>query len=154
MTYLPLFHCRSAGREREFNPVEFREFFSATAAPESSHFVFPSSPSPNIAVPGVPEGEHAQHVHPERMPESLGMTRTLDPIRSQATSGPTVRKYKWHLGIRSQSKPMDIMHEVFRAMKTLDYEWKLINHFHARVRKWNPVKKRYIKLMLQLYQVS
>lgn len=24
-------------------------------------------------------------------------------------------------GIRSQSKPLDIMHEVFRAMKTLDY---------------------------------
>ncbi len=30
----------------------------------------------------------------------------------------TIKKAKWHLGIRSQSKPQDIMHEVFKAMKT------------------------------------
>ena len=28
-----------------------------------------------------------------------------------------VKKAKWHLGIRSQSKPQDIMNEVFKAMK-------------------------------------
>ncbi len=28
------------------------------------------------------------------------------------------KKAKWHLGIRSQSKPQDIMNEVFKAMKT------------------------------------
>ena len=39
---------------------------------------------------------------------------------------------KWHLGIRSQSKPNDIMLEVFRAMKALDYEWKVINPYHVR----------------------
>ena len=27
------------------------------------------------------------------------------------------KKAKWHLGIRSQSKPQDIMNEVFKAMK-------------------------------------
>lgn len=43
-----------------------------------------------------------------------------------------VRRAKWHLGIRSQSKPNDIMLEVFRAMKALDYEWKVINPYHVR----------------------
>jgi 5'-AMP-activated protein kinase catalytic alpha subunit len=35
------------------------------------------------------------------------------------TSG--VKRAKWHLGIRSQSKPHDIMNEVYRAMKSLDF---------------------------------
>src|SRR5581483_4601210 len=32
-----------------------------------------------------------------------------------------VKRAKWHLGIRSQSKPHDIMNEVYRAMKSLDF---------------------------------
>ena len=32
-----------------------------------------------------------------------------------------IKRAKWHLGIRSQSKPQDIMNEVYRAMKTLDF---------------------------------
>ena len=35
--------------------------------------------------------------------------------------GNPIKRAKWHLGIRSQSKPQDIMNEVYRAMKTLDY---------------------------------
>jgi 5'-AMP-activated protein kinase catalytic alpha subunit len=32
----------------------------------------------------------------------------------------SLKKAKWHLGIRSQSKPQDIMNEVFKAMKELE----------------------------------
>lgn len=32
-----------------------------------------------------------------------------------------MKRAKWHLGIRSQSKPNDIMLEVYRAMKALNY---------------------------------
>lgn len=32
-----------------------------------------------------------------------------------------IKKAKWHLGIRSQSKPIDIMNEVYRAMKLLEF---------------------------------
>ena len=35
------------------------------------------------------------------------------------TSVASLKKAKWHLGIRSQSKPHDIMNEVFKAMKDL-----------------------------------
>lgn len=31
------------------------------------------------------------------------------------------KRAKWHLGIRSQSKPHDIMSEVYRAMKLLNF---------------------------------
>jgi 5'-AMP-activated protein kinase catalytic alpha subunit len=35
------------------------------------------------------------------------------------TGAASLKKAKWHLGIRSQSKPQDIMNEVFKAMKDL-----------------------------------
>jgi hypothetical protein len=35
--------------------------------------------------------------------------------------GNPIKRAKWHLGIRSQSKPQDIMNEVYRAMKALDF---------------------------------
>lgn len=69
--------------------------------------------------------------------------------------GTPVKRAKWHLGIRSQSKPNDIMLEVYRAMKALDYEWKIINPYHVRVRRANKsTGKHDIKMSLQLYQVD
>lgn len=65
-----------------------------------------------------------------------------------------MKRAKWHLGIRSQSKPNDIMNEVYRAMKALDFEWKAVNAFHIRCRKKNPVTGRVNKMTLQLYQVD
>ncbi len=49
------------------------------------------------------------------------VTPTLDENKPSSGDKPelkkTVKKAKWHLGIRSQSKPQDIMNEVFKAMK-------------------------------------
>ncbi len=39
-------------------------------------------------------------------------------------------------------------------MKTLGYEWKIVNPFHVRVRRKNAVSGHYVKMSLQLYQVS
>ena len=47
---------------------------------------------------------------------SSGSTPAAANSGSSATS---LKKAKWHLGIRSQSKPQDIMNEVFKAMKDL-----------------------------------
>ncbi|XP_021351298.1 5'-AMP-activated protein kinase catalytic subunit alpha-2-like isoform X2 [Mizuhopecten yessoensis] len=93
--------------------------------------------------------------HPERMPEMKSTSHTLEPLLATTNKGLTPsKKAKWHLGIRSQSKPQDIMHEVFRAMKTLDYEWKTVNPYHVKVRRKNPGSCRYSKMNLQLYQVD
>lgn len=74
-------------------------------------------------------------------------------LAAGAAAAAGAKRFKWHLGIRSQSRPWDIMQEVFRAMSTLGYEWKVITPFNIRVRKWNPVLQHHFKLMLQLYQV-
>ena len=44
--------------------------------------------------------------------DSTGQTNQSDVENKKP-----VKKAKWHLGIRSQSKPQDIMNEVFKAMK-------------------------------------
>nr|CAX73676.1 SNF1A/AMP-activated protein kinase [Schistosoma japonicum] len=119
--------------------------------------------------------------HPERMPDGPPLSRTLDPMGDSLAPGATagdlnttgqvasqaqsaiaagaaaasgMKRFKWHLGIRSQSRPWDIMHEVFKAMNSLGYEWKVVNPFNVRVRKWNPILQHYSRLVLQLYQVD
>lgn len=44
--------------------------------------------------------------------------------------------------------------EVYRAMKALDYEWKVINPFLVRVRHKNSLHEKYVMMSLQLYQVD
>lgn len=46
------------------------------------------------------------------------------------------------------------MAEVYRAMKQLDFEWKVVNAYHLRVRRKNPVTGNYVKMSLQLYLVD
>lgn len=72
----------------------------------------------------------------------------------QVSRSTPVKRAKWHLGIRSQSKPNDIMNEVFRAMKILNFEWKVVNSYSVRVRRKNTISNRYSKISLQLYQVD
>ncbi|XP_056017244.1 5'-AMP-activated protein kinase catalytic subunit alpha-2-like isoform X21 [Ostrea edulis] len=121
-----------------FTDVELQEFYLASSPPPDS-FLLATSP---------------MRPHPERMPELKNTTHTLEPLSNAKQLGALSKKAKWHLGIRSQSKPLDIMHEVFRAMKTLDYEWKIVTPYHVRVRRKNPVTGRYSKMSLQLYQVD
>uniref|UniRef100_A0A1I8F3Q6 Non-specific serine/threonine protein kinase n=1 Tax=Macrostomum lignano TaxID=282301 RepID=A0A1I8F3Q6_9PLAT len=58
---------------------------------------------------------------------------------------------KWHLGLRSQSNPHDIMHE--RWLRN-GFEWKAVNDFMVRVRKRDPSTGSYCKLTLQLFLVD
>ncbi|XP_023840103.1 5'-AMP-activated protein kinase catalytic subunit alpha-1-like [Salvelinus namaycush] len=98
--------------------------------------------------------------HPERMQPFLAMEtsprprHTLDELNPQKSKHQGVRRAKWHLGIRSQSRPNDIMSEVCRAMKQLDYEWKVVNPYYLRVKRKNPVTGMQTKMSLQLYQVD
>ncbi|XP_064415913.1 5'-AMP-activated protein kinase catalytic subunit alpha-2 isoform X2 [Latimeria chalumnae] len=123
------------------------EFYLASSPPTSS---FMDDSSMHIP-PGVKP-------HPERMPPLIADSpKSRCPLDALNTTKPkplAVKKAKWHLGIRSQSKPYDIMAEVYRAMKQLDYEWKVANPYHLRVRRKNPVTGNYVKMSLQLYQVD
>ncbi|ESO92604.1 hypothetical protein LOTGIDRAFT_233053 [Lottia gigantea] len=125
----------------ESSKTEFSDFYLASSPPPESFLPAPS--------PGRPP-------HPERMSEMKDVTHTLDSIQPGAAGKPqaAIKKAKWHLGIRSQSKPQDIMHEVYRAMKSLNFEWKIINTYHVRARKLNEINNRFTKMSLQLYQVD
>ncbi|XP_030626845.1 5'-AMP-activated protein kinase catalytic subunit alpha-2 [Chanos chanos] len=122
------------------------EFYLASSPPTGS-FMEEGMPLP----PGVKP-------HPERMPPLLADSPKgrcpLDALNTTKPKPLAVKKAKWHLGIRSQSKPYDIMAEVYRAMKQLDYDWKVVNPYHLRVRRKNPITGNFVKMSLQLYQVD
>ncbi|KAM8720665.1 hypothetical protein ACLKA7_006668 [Drosophila subpalustris] len=90
--------------------------------------------------------------HPERI--IIQNTGGAAFPEKTARGGTPIKRAKWHLGIRSQSKPNDIMLEVYRAMKALSYEWKIINPYHVRVRRQNVKTGKFSKMSLQLYQVD
>uniref|UniRef100_W5MZI1 5'-AMP-activated protein kinase catalytic subunit alpha-1 n=1 Tax=Lepisosteus oculatus TaxID=7918 RepID=W5MZI1_LEPOC len=123
---------------------------------EAKDFYLASSPPDSFL------DEHhlaAAKPHPERVPFLVAEVpprsrHTLDELNPQKSKHQGVRRAKWHLGIRSQSRPTDIMAEVCRAMKQLDYEWKVVNPYYLRVRRKNPVTGMYTKMSLQLYQVD
>lgn len=50
---------------------------------------------------------------------SSSITTSSANVSTSGTNSSSLKKAKWHLGIRSQSKPQDIMNEVFKAMKEL-----------------------------------
>ena len=69
--------------------------------------------------------------HPERIAPLR--EKPVTPVQEKTHRGAPIKRSKWHLGIRSQSKPHDIMSEVYRAMKALDFEWKVLNPYHVQV---------------------
>ena len=46
------------------------------------------------------------------------------------------------------------MYEVFRAMKTLGFEWQIVNAYYVVVRRLNKSTQQYVEMALQLYQVD
>ena len=122
--------------------AELKDFYVASSPPPVSF-----SPSEQTPSPIRP--------HPERIAPLRDRVGSVSGSIGEGLSrGTPIKRAKWHLGIRSQSKPNDIMNEVYRAMKALDFEWKIINPFHVRVRQRNSLNGKYIKMSLQLYQVD
>jgi 5'-AMP-activated protein kinase catalytic alpha subunit len=161
------------------NRVQINDFFVASSPPTTSFFMDMNVKSLNANVMSnlktasrrLSESEKRTteqtstnqtsqlREHPERMPQLKDVTAALDAVEAkqneQEPSKKPVKKAKWHLGIRSQSKPQDIMNEVFKAMKNNSMQWKYYNSsmYNLRVRK--PVgQNRYVKIGLQLYQVD
>ena len=58
------------------------------------------------------------------------MNATFDQVSNDEKK--STKKAKWHLGIRSQSKPQDIMNEVFKAMKSSG----MVNKFIKTKLEW------------------
>ncbi|CAF2978994.1 unnamed protein product [Rotaria socialis] len=157
----------------EARKVEIADFFSASSPPHSAFLAMtkssPIRPHPekmpalkDLSVTLDPIDTHnltnsssnnanTTHQHLSHSQKSLGST-----TGNSGSGAASLKKAKWHLGIRSQSKPQDIMNEVFKAMKELGMEWKFCNNsmYSVRSRRKVPNTDRYVKLGLQLYQVD
>nr|XP_039265292.1 5'-AMP-activated protein kinase catalytic subunit alpha-2-like [Styela clava] len=123
-----------------------QDFFLAQSPPKGGFNLM----SPHVARPS----SHPERIAPLMDAVPTGLPPVADPAANVRPRPATMKKAKWHLGIRSQSKPRDIMYEVFRAMKRLQFEWKIITPYHVRVRRMNPVSGHVNKINLQLYQVD
>eukprot|EP00049_Salpingoeca_infusionum_P001128 m.45464 g.45464 ORF g.45464 m.45464 type:complete len:510 (-) comp10880_c1_seq3:465-1994(-) len=64
------------------------------------------------------------------------------------------RRSKWHLGMRSQNSPDAVMGAVYKALKSLNFQWKVITPYHVRCRCWNQVSGTMIKMSLQLFTAN
>ncbi|XP_077441780.1 5'-AMP-activated protein kinase catalytic subunit alpha-1 [Vanacampus margaritifer] len=136
---------------------EAKDFYLASSPPDS--FLDDQHLGSSGASAAAAAAAAVVKPHPERVPFLVAETpprprHTLDELNPQKSKHQGVRRAKWHLGIRSQSRPNDIMTEVCRAMKQLDYEWKVVNPYYLRVKRKNPVTGMQTKMSLQLYQVD
>lgn len=125
---------------------------------QAQDFFLAQSPSTGTGISLV-GASSASLPHPERIAPLMdsvptGLPANTDPAGNIRSRSGAMKKAKWHLGIRSQSKPRDIMYEVFKAMRKLQFEWKTITPYHVRVRRTNPVSGHINKINLQLYQVD
>ncbi|XP_050315513.1 5'-AMP-activated protein kinase catalytic subunit alpha-2 [Anthonomus grandis grandis] len=132
--------------------IDNKRIADEAAKAEIKDFYVACSPPP-VSVTPVPPESSTLKPHPERIAPLRDRVAAANHAASTGDRS-RVKRAKWHLGIRSQSKPNDIMMEVYRAMKALDYEWKVINPYHVRVRHLNKLHNRYIMMSLQLYQVD
>ena len=88
------------------NADEFRNSVQALLSPRLGWSAYTSDP--------------AKYVFPALV-EVVQQVEGKKPHVEKTHLGNPIKRAKWHLGIRSQSRPQDIMNEVYRAMKTLDY---------------------------------
>ncbi|EDV23017.1 uncharacterized protein TRIADDRAFT_37919 [Trichoplax adhaerens] len=95
---------------------------------------------------------------PHKNAGSPSSCNKLDLIHSKNTPNrsdqPKKKKSKWHLGIRSQSRPQDIMGAVYKALKKLDFQWKIVNNYQIFCRHKNYPDGSRVKVGLRLYQVD
>merc|ERR1712139_14156 len=52
----------------------------------------------------------------------------------QPQRGPDTMQRKWHLGVQSSMAPADMMLEIFRALRALQFEWKIVAQYSLKCR--------------------
>lgn len=79
------------------------------------------------------------HHHHQQQRSSMGKRASIRP--------------RWHFGIRSQGRPIEVMDEVYRALSNIGMEWKCIDPFHLRAR-YVGAQGLFVKIDLQLYTMD
>jgi len=113
---------------------------STTSNITSLPTAIPSSTStpPSSSIPNTPNTSSIA---------GAGRNPIATPIRKHKT------RSKWHFGIRSKSLPLDIMLEIYKALKKIGMKWKSIDQYHIRVLYESKCNTK-IKFDIQLYQIE
>ncbi|EOD16382.1 hypothetical protein EMIHUDRAFT_356164 [Emiliania huxleyi CCMP1516] len=72
---------------------------------------------------------------------------------------------RWHLGVQSSMSPADMMLEIFRALRVLQFEWKIVAQYSLKCRPCTartasegmgqePMTRFKVKVGLQLYKIQ
>ena len=67
---------------------------------------------------------------------SCAMTPAAAPPMSMVAQGggADAAQRRWHLGVQSSMAPADMMLEIFRALRTLQFEWKIVAQYSLKCR--------------------
>lgn len=84
-----------------------------------------------VDMPRIEESESSVQVLPSSLPQyhaalmSQMNTIAEEPLKPAITPQPTkkARPQRWHFGIRSRSSPVEVMLEIYRALKDMGAEW-------------------------------
>jgi len=83
---------------------------------------------------GSPGAVHSAGLPPTPVPMAplaSGCTSTMPPTARGGVEAPSRR---WHLGVQSSLAPADMMLEIFRALRALRFEWKIVAQYSLKCR--------------------
>ncbi|KAK9477188.1 kinase-like domain-containing protein [Lipomyces japonicus] len=126
--------------------------------------------TPNTTIAVLPSSLPTYHranmlaMHP-------GMSSNLEKLARSSTSSSRKSKMRWHFGIRSRSYPVDVMGEIYHALKGLGAEWAkpseedpwtILVRWQYLPRDYNDKKGaelfgeqgKLMKMQIQLYQLE
>ncbi|KAI8054402.1 kinase-like domain-containing protein [Syncephalis plumigaleata] len=91
---------------------------------------------------------------PQEDPYQSRASRFQQQQQSRSNTGKRASiRPRWHFGIRSQGRPIEVMDEVYRALSNIGMEWKCIDPFHLRAR-YVDADGLLVKIDLQLYTMN
>lgn len=100
-------------------------------------------------------------------PSPVDGAAIVDPMFGMQQRGMEAMQRRWHLGIQSSMLPADMMLEIFRALRTLRIEWKIVAQYSLKcrpcTRAMDSIGASYegdmaahfkVKIGLQLYKIQ
>jgi len=85
-------------------------------------------PAPELADPMSSPGTP---LHGDPMSQ---MGSPLAPLGGAPRGGADAMQQRWHLGVQSSLPPADMMLELFRALRALQFEWKIVAQYSLKCR--------------------
>jgi len=89
-----------------------------------------AAPNGEAAVSPPPASQVAPLIQPQQLSENLALLSAADVQRGS----PDARQHRWHLGIQSSASPADMMLEIFRTLRALQFEWKIVAQYSLKCR--------------------